>query len=163
MCRGAGDCPPTRFFLMNTNEKQVKLKIFAIVMRGEDDDVEKDNIRITCDGIMRHDGERITIEYEEAMGEEGIAFNTLSFLAKEPEVVTLDRTGAVSCVMTFSEKCRYRGTYDMGFLSFDFTVATKRVENRISYEKGGILILDYNTEIQGVSMQNSRFRFTITA
>ena len=147
---------------MNTNEKNVKIKIFAIVMRGEEDDVEKDNIRITCDGVMRYDGERVEIAYEEVMGEEGVAFNTLSFLSAEPEVVTLAREGAVSCVMTFSENCRYRGAYDMGFLSFDFTVATKRVENHISFEKGGVLVLDYNTEMQGVSMQNSRFRSTIT-
>ncbi len=148
---------------MNTNEKNVKIKIFAIVMRGEEDDVEKDNIRITCDGVMRFDGERIEILYDEVTNEDGVAHNTLSFLASEPEVVTLAREGAMSCVMTFSENCRYRGNYNMGFLSFDFTVATKRVENNVSFEKGGVLILDYNTEIQGVSMQNSRFRFTITA
>ena len=131
-------------------------------MRGEEDDVEKDNIRITCDGVMRCDGERLEIVYEESMGEEGTAINTLSFLVKEPNVVTLTRDGNASCVMTYSENCRYRGTYHMGFLSFDFTVATKRVENDVCFENGGVLLLDYNTEIQGVSMQNSRFRFTIT-
>ncbi len=146
------------------NEKNVKIKIFAIVMRGEDeDDIEKDNIRITCDGVMRHDGERLEIEYDEVMGEDGIAHNVLSFLEKDPATVTLSRTGAMSCVMTFCESCRYRGNYDMGFLSFDFTVATKRVENKLSFEKGGTLLLDYNTEMQGVSIQNSRFRFMITA
>ncbi len=147
---------------MNVNEKNVKVKIFAVVMRGEDDDIEKDNIRITCDGVMRHDGERVEIVYEESMGEEGVALNTLSFSEGDPNVVTLTRDGNASCVMTFSENCRYRGTYHLGFLSFDFTVATKRVDNGVSFEKGGVLILDYNTEIQGVSMQNSRFRFTIT-
>ncbi len=131
-------------------------------MRGEEDDIEKDNLRITCDGVMRFDGERIEITYEELMGEEGASLNKLSFLASEPEVVTLDREGPGSCVMTFSEKCRYRGMYNMGFLSFEFTVATKRVENHVTFEKGGVLILDYNTEVQGVSMQNSRFRFTIS-
>ncbi len=160
---GSGRLPSDTIFSMTQNEKNVKIKIFAVVMRGEEDDIEKDNIRITCDGVMRFDGERVEIEYEEAMGEDGVALNTLSFLVSDPSVVTLSRTGAVSCVMTFSENCRYRGTYDMIMLSFDFTVATKRVENKLSFEKGGTLILDYNTEIQGVSMQNSRFRFTITA
>ena len=159
----AGDRPPTRFFTMNMNEKNVKIKIFAVVMRGEEDDVEKDNIRITCDGVMHSDGERIEILYDEVMGEDGVAHNTLSFLIAEPNIVTLAREGAMSCVMTFSENCRYRGNYNMGFLDFDFTVATKRVENNVSFEKGGVILLDYNTEMQGVSMQNSRFRFTITA
>ncbi len=160
---GSGRLPSDTLFSMNQNEKKVKIKIFAIVMRGEDEeDLEKDNIRITCDGVMRFDGERLEIVYEESMGEDGMALNTLSFLSAEPSVVTLAREGAVACVMTFSENCRYRGAYHMPMISFDFTVATKRVENHVTFEKGGVLILDYNTEIQGVSMQNSRFRFTIT-
>jgi hypothetical protein len=53
--------------------------------------------------------------------------------------------------------------FHRSFLSFDFTVATRRVENGVSFERGGVMLLDYNTETQGVSMQNSRFRFTITA
>ncbi len=146
---------------MNTNEKNIKIKIFAIVIRGEDDEPDKDNIRITCDGIMRFDGERVEICYDEVMGEDGVAFNTLSFSPSEPNLVTLTREGGVSCVMTFSANGRYRGAYSMGPLSFDFTVATRRVDNRITFEKGGVLLLDYNTEIQGVQMQNSRFRFTI--
>lgn len=158
----AGDRPPTRFVFMNMNEKKVKVRIFAVLTRGEDDDVEKDNVRITCDGVMRLDGDRVEIVYEETMGDEGTATNTLTFSVREPEVVTLAREGSASCVMTFSEKCRYRGTYHMGFLSFDFTVATRRVENGVNFERGGVMLLDYNTETQGVSMQNSRFRFTIT-
>mgnify|MGYP002514211404 CR=1 FL=1 len=52
--------------------------------------------------------------------------------------------------------------YNMGFASFDFTVATKRISNGLTFEKGGLLFLDYNTEIQGVAMQTSRFRFDIS-
>ena len=158
----AGDRPPTRFISMIPNEKNVKVKIFAVLIRGEEDDVEKDNVRITADGVMRMEDGRVEIVYEESLGEEGTTVNTLSFLVAEPNVVTLAREGGASCVMTFSENGRYRGMYHMGFLSFDFTVATKRIENKVSFEKGGVLLLDYNTEMQGVSMQNSKFRFTIS-
>ena len=144
------------------NEKKVKIKIFAIVMRGEGDDVEKDNVRITSEGTMTSDGKRIEICYDEIMGEDGHAQNILSFDIKEPNIVTLERSGAVSCVMTFSENGRYGGLYHMGFATFDFTVATKRIANGLTFEKGGILLLDYNTEIQGVAMQTSRFRFDIS-
>lgn len=143
-------------------EKQVKIKIFANVVRGEGEDAEKDNIRITSIGAMSCDGKRIEIRYDETFGENGMASNKLSFDILEPNIVTLDREGAVSCVMTFSENGRYGGLYDMGFASFDFTVATKNISNKLNFEKGGVLLLDYNTEIQGVAVQSSRFRFDIS-
>lgn len=145
-------------------EKKVKIKIFAIVVRGEEGDEapEKDNIRITSEGVMSFDGKRIELCYDEIMGEDGRAQNILSFDASEPGMVTLERSGAVSCIMTFSENGRYGGLYNMGFAAFDFTVVTKRITNKISFEKGGTLILDYGTEIQNVSVQTSRFRFDIS-
>ena len=143
-------------------EKKVKIKIFAVVVRGEGEDAEKDNIRITSEGTMSFDGKRVEICYDETMDDVGVAQNTLSFDVKEPGIVTLVREGAVSCVMTFSENGRYGGLYNMGFASFDFTVATKRISNKLSFEKGGVLLLDYNTELQGVAVQTSRFRFDIS-
>ena len=131
-------------------------------MRGEGEDAEKDNVRITSIGTMSFDGNRIEIAYEETMGENGMAFNILSFDIREPDIVTLVREGAVSCVMTFSENGRYGGLYDMGFAAFDFTVATRNISNKLNFEKGGVLLLDYNTEIQGVAVQTSRFRFDIS-
>ncbi len=143
-------------------EKKVKIKIFAIVMRGEGDDVDKDNIRITSEGVMSIEDGRVEVAYEELMGEDGYVQNVLSFAADEPGVVTLVREGSASTVMTFSEKGRYKGTYDVGFASFEMTVAAKSVSNKVTFEKGGVLLLDYNTELQGVSVQSSRFRFTIS-
>ena len=143
-------------------EKQVKLKIFANIVRGEGEEAEKDNVRINSFGVMSFNGKRVEISYEETMGENGIAYNTLSYDVRDPNIVTLVREGAVSCVMTFSENGRYGGLYNLGFASFDFTVATKNISNRLSFEKGGILLLDYNTEIQGVAVQSSRFRFDIS-
>lgn len=131
-------------------------------MRGEGEDAEKDNVRINSFGTMSFDGKRIEIGYEETMGENGMAYNTLSFDVRDPNIVTLVREGAVSCVMTFSENGRYGGLYDMGFAAFDFTVATKNISNKLNFEKGGVLLLDYNTEIQGVAVQSSRFRFDIS-
>ena len=113
-------------------QKQVKLKIFANIVRGEGEDAEKDNVRINSFGTMSFDGKRIEIGYEETMGENGMAYNTLSFDVRDPNIVTLVREGAVSCVMTFSENGRYGGLYDMGFAAFDFTVATKNISLNMS-------------------------------
>ena len=162
-----GTLPFDNYFLSEVyfpvkQEKQVKLKIFANVVRGEGEDADKENIRITSVGTMTFDDNRIEISYEEAMGENGMAYNILSFDVNEPNIVTLVREGAVSCVMTFSENGRYGGLYDMGFAAFDFTVATRNISNKINFEKGGVLLLDYNTELQGVAVQASRFRFDIS-
>ena len=50
-------------------EKQVKLKIFANIVRGEGEDAEKDNVRINSLGVMSFDGKRIEIAYDETMDE----------------------------------------------------------------------------------------------
>ena len=107
--------------------------------------------------------EVISVEngWYEIMGEDGPAVNTLSFDTSDCGVVTLIREGVVSSVMTFSERERYSGNYNAGFAVFEFTVATKRVLNTVTFEKGGRLVLDYNTEIQGVAVQSSRFQFDI--
>ena len=139
-------------------EKKIKIKIFAVVSRGEGDEAEREKIRITGNGVMTCEGNRIEIRYDEILGEDGPAVNTLSFDTGDRSVVTLVREGAVSSVMTFSEKARYG---DAGFAAFEFTVAARRVSNTVSFEKGGVLVLDYNTEIQGVPVQESRFRFDI--
>lgn len=153
---------PFGLLFVMTEEKNVKIKIFAIVVRGEEEDAEKDNIRMTSDGVMAIKDGRVEISYEELMGEEGYAENVLSFALDEPGVVTLVREGSVSAVMTFSEKGRYKCKYDVGFADFEMTVATKSVSNKVTFEKGGVLLLDYNTEIQGVAVQSSRFRFNIS-
>ena len=143
-------------------EKKVRIKIFAIVVRGEGEDAEKDNVRITSEGKMTFDGKRVEICYVETMDDAGVAHNTLSFDVNDPSIVTLERNGSVSCIMTFSENGRYGGLYHMGFASFDFTVVTKRISNKVGFEKGGVLLLDYGTEIQNVPVQTSRFRFDIS-
>ena len=149
---------------MMKEEKNIKIKIFAVIVRGEeeDDEPERDNVRITAEGTMSFDGNRIEISYDEILGEEGNARNVLSFDIKEPDIVTLDRSGAVRCVMTFAENGRYGTVYDMGFAAMDITVATRRISNKIRFEKGGVLLLEYGTEIQNVSVQTSKFRFQIT-
>ena len=144
------------------NEKNVKIKLFATIVRGEGEDEEKDRVRLTSDGVMTLDGDRVEIVYQELMGEDGYVGNTLSFSLADPNVVTIVREGAASTVMTFSEKGRYKANYDVGFANFEMIVSTQYISNGVSFEKGGVLRLDYTTEIQGVALQSSRFRFDIT-
>ena len=157
---GSSVCP-AYFNMIIIKEKKIKIKIFAVVSRGEGDEAEREKIRITGNGVMACEGSLIEIRYDEILGEDGPAVNTLSFDTGDRSVVTLVREGAVSSVMTFSEKARYGGNYDAGFAAFEFTVAARRVSNTVSFENGGVLVLDYNTEIQGVAVQESRFRFDI--
>ena len=59
-------------------EKKIKIKIFAVVSRGEGDEAEREKIRITGNGVMTCEGNRIEIRYDEILGEDGPAVNTLS-------------------------------------------------------------------------------------
>ena len=145
-------------------EKKVKIKIFAVVINGSEGDEkpQKDSIRITAEGVMSFDGKRIEIRYDEIMDESGCCKNVLSFDPEEQNIVTLDRSGSVNCVMTFAENGRYGTLYQLGFADFDLTIATQRISNGITFENGGVLLLHYGTEIQNVSVQFSRFRFDIS-
>ena len=105
---GSSVCP-AYFNMIIMKEKKIKIKIFAVVSRGEGDEAEREKIRITGNGVMACEGSLIEIRYDEILGEDGPAVNTLSFDTGDRSVVTLVREGAVSSVMTFSEKARYGG------------------------------------------------------
>lgn len=142
--------------------KKIRISILAAIVRGEGEEQEKDNVKITGDGVMTLENGRIEIRYDEIMGEDGRAENILSFAVEDKNVITLVRDGAISSVMTFSENVRYGGNYNLGFAEFDFTVATRHVSNTVTFESGGLIFLDYSTEIQGVAVQSAKFRFEIS-
>jgi len=160
-CRMSGKSVRPADFIIVMKEKKVKIKISAAISRGEGKDAERETIRVTGDGVMTCHGNRIELRYDEILGDDAPALSTLSFDTADCGVITLVREGAVSSVMTFSEKARYSGNYDAGFAVFEFTVVARRVSNTVSFENGGVIILDYSTEIQGVAVQASRFRFDI--
>ncbi len=143
-------------------KKNIKIRIFGTMERGEGDDPEKESVKIEGDGVMALDGERLTVCYDEFMDENEHVKCTISFDVGEPSVVTLVREGAVHAVLTFSEQARYSGKYDLGFAEMQVTVSARRVANGVTFDHGGTLFLDYSTEVQGVALQTARFRFEIS-
>ena len=117
---------------------------FFIQPDGEQ--TEADIVEINSFGELCDDGERVTVSYEEteATGMEGSG-TSVSFLKKDPAIVTMTRDGVVSATMVFEEGKRHHCIYKTPFMPFEVCVCTKKVVNRLSED--GTLDLDYIVEI----------------
>ena len=87
--------------------------------RAEDQTVEADIVEINSLGVFNDDGERVSVSYEEteATGMEGSA-TSVSFLKKDPSIVTMTRDGIVSATLVFEEGKRHHCIYKTPFMPF---------------------------------------------
>ena len=122
--------------------------------------VEPEILEINSLGNIRDDGERITISYEEseATGMQG-SLTSLSFLKKEPSVVTMMRSGTVSATLVFEEGKRHHCIYKTPFMPFEVCVHTTKVVNALLV--GNTLELDYIVEIRGAKAERTKFKMQL--
>lgn len=128
--------------------------------RAEDQTVEADIVEINSLGVFNDDGERVSVSYEEteATGMEGSA-TSVSFLKKDPSIVTMTRDGIVSATLVFEEGKRHHCIYKTPFMPFEVCVCTKKVVNRL--QEDGSLDLDYVVEIRGAKAERTKFKMQI--
>ena len=128
--------------------------------KAEDQAVEADIVEINSLGILNDDGERVSVSYEEteATGMEGSA-TSISFLKKDPSIVTMTRDGVVSATLVFEEGKRHHCIYKTPFMPFEVCVSTKKVVNRL--QEDGSLDLDYVVEIRGAKAERTKFKMQI--
>ena len=126
----------------------------------EDSKVEADVMEINTMGRLSDDGERVTASYEEteATGMEGSG-TSVSFLKKDPSIVTMTRDGVVSATLVFEEGKRHHCIYKTPFMPFEVCVCTKKVVNRIMED--GTLELDYIVEIRGAKAERTKFKMQL--
>lgn len=79
---------------------------------------------------------------------------TLSYAEAEPGIITMGRNGACTTVMAFEKGKTYKSLYKAFGASFDVDITTHRLENTVSYDKGGEILLDY-TVTSGGSLVSS--------
>jgi uncharacterized beta-barrel protein YwiB (DUF1934 family) len=95
-------------------------------------------------------GERCEIIYTESeelgMGNSRVK---VSWLADDPQVVSVMRSGEVETVMTFEPGRRYISAYSLPGMSFELCTHTLRADNSFDGESGGEIYLDYIIEIRG--------------
>ena len=126
----------------------------------EDGEIEADIVEINSLGTLNDDDERVSVSYEEteATGMEGSA-TSVSFLKKDPSIVTMTRDGVVSATLVFEEGKRHHCIYKTPFMPFEVCVCTKKVVNRL--QEDGSLELDYIVEIRGAKAERTKFKMQL--
>lgn len=120
-----------------------------------------DTIELFTDAVIRDDGDRIEISYEETelTGMKG-ATTAVSFRKSEPYLVTMLRGGAVRTALVFEEGKRNICTYETPYMPFELCISTKKVVNELEFACGK-LFLDYVVEIRGAKAERTKFTFEI--
>ena len=162
---------------MAEQKKEIRIKIHSELYEIDaslfsDDDIDTDNIPISEEspepeimdinsfGSYVDDGERISISYDEseATGMAG-SVTTVTFLKKDPSIVSMIRSGLVSTTLVFEEGKRYHCMYKTPFMPFEVCIRTIKVDNTIP--TFSTLSLDYIVEIRGAKAERTRFSFQI--
>ena len=108
------------------------------------------------------DGERCDLTYKESadlgMGDSSVK---LSWLADDPQIITIMRSGDVETVMAFEPGRRHITAYSMPEMSFELCTHTLKCKNTFDGEAGGELYLDYIIEIRGGFAGRRRMKIEI--
>ncbi len=96
------------------------------------------------------DGERCELLYQEneelGMGNSKVK---ITWLADDPQVIAVMRTGEIETVMTFEPGRRHISVYNMPEMTFELCTRAMRVNNSFDGKVGGELYVDYIIEIRG--------------
>lgn len=98
----------------------------------------------TASGEIYDMEDAIQINYNEAeFADMPDEITTLLFLKKEPTLVTLGRNGMCKTLMAFEAGKTYKSVYTAFGASFDMNSTTYKLINTVTYENGGLIVLDY--------------------
>ena len=95
-------------------------------------------------------GERCDLIYKEnpELGM-GICTVKLTWLADDPQIVSVIRSGEVETVMSFEPGRRHISTYNMGTMSFELCTRTMKCLNTFDGSLEGEIYIDYIVEVRG--------------
>ena len=129
-------------------------------MLAPDAEPEPEKMQIKTEGKFSIDGTRAQLCYDESdlTGMEG-SQTCVSFDMREPQIVTMIRTGAVSTTLVFERGKRHHCMYNTPYMPFEVCVHTLQVRNGIA--DGGLLELDYIVEIRGARAERTKFSMRI--
>ncbi len=107
---------------------------------------QADLIELTTEGVLSRIGEnawRITYEESALTGLEGVQTN----FRVQPNMVHLERTGALQSVMEFEENVRHDSLYQMDFGALMIGIVARKIKYEIN-EQGGYLDVFYDIQIE---------------
>ena len=116
--------------------------------------------KLMMEGNWRDDGNRIYLTYREGeLSGMGQTTTILSFDKREPNLITLTRSGAVRTAMIFEKGARHLSVYETPLMSFDLAIFTKSVQNTLM-ENNGLHLL-YTVELKGATPEENDFSLTV--
>ena len=117
---------------------------------------EADVLEINTFGRYTLEDGRATFSYDETEGTgmEG-SVTAVTYMADNPNVVSMIREGTVSATLVFEEGKRHHCVYNTPIMPFEICVKTLKVVNRLSIN--GTLELDYMIEIRGAKAERTKF------
>lgn len=135
-----------------TDYGSVDERVFSVGQQKLSKDVDVIEMTALASIEQTEDG-RIEIRYDETLdGDAPPVATCLSFDSREPGLVTLERRGILRSVMMFEEGQYRRCDYVTPIMSFEMTVHSRIVDNRLTAD-GGTLYLDYTIQTKGVATQ----------
>lgn len=139
--------------------EELSQDILYAVAERESAEPEKMQIKTEGTFTVTDDG-KVQISYDESelTGMEGSS-TVVSFDMREPDTVTMIRTGAVSTTLVFEKGKRHHCVYSTPYMPFEVCVRTLDVANGLG--DGGKLSIDYIVEIRGARAERTKFSMRI--
>ncbi|MBE6565003.1 MAG: DUF1934 domain-containing protein [Ruminococcaceae bacterium] len=153
-------------------EQQVKVRIRSRITQYDvsesgqikaSNGAKEDTIEYVVEGRMESRGDLLTVTYRE-MEQMGLGKVETSVVLRvsNPNRVTILRKGEKNGSMVFdAEKQRTFCTYDTGVMPMELCLFTRKIENSVKEESGGLLKLDYDIELQGMKAQRTRLSMEV--
>lgn len=122
---------------------------------------ESSVIEMTSEGVLKAEGNRVIISYDESelTGMQG-SRTEVAFDLTCPELITMMRTGSVTTALVFEKGKRHICTYRTEYMPFEICVNTKDVKNELL--SCGVIEMDYIIEIRGAQAERTYFRIEIS-
>lgn len=154
---------------ISTSRIAIATQLFNEMQADEEDEEfpqEADNgmpeaTDMWMEGRLVTGAQRVELVYEETelSGMDG-SVTSIGFDREAPTLITMMRSGPVSTAMVFEEGKRHFCVYDTPFSSFQICVRALEVDNRLLSE--GLLILEYQIEVQGAQAERCRMTVRIS-
>ena len=120
-------------------------------------EVECEKIEFYTEGELTiNERGEYSLSYDESelTGMEG-AITSVNFNTREPELVTLLRTGAYRMAMVFECGVRHICTYQTPYMPIEMAVVTKKLSNTLT-EDGGVLEAEYSIDANGMRCEYAK-------
>ncbi len=127
----------------------VRITLHSVITDVDED--EPNRLQFSSDGTLTVTDEQICVSYQEsALTEMGNTQTTLIVPRNQSDFMMLNRTGDVSCSLSFScADSRQHCSYSTPFGPFSFVVNTKKLHADLS-PTGGRIHVEYYIELHGV-------------